>query len=130
MSAPHSLAVPEVDETEATVEALGFLSDANRLRILQLLVQRESCVGDIISALALPQPLVSYHLRRLREVGLVRARRNAQWVFYSLEPTAWERFTQPIRNLCEIIALPPDALYGATETCGSVVVDHGSSHPD
>jgi DNA-binding transcriptional ArsR family regulator len=112
--APES---PAPDATTAAVEALTFLSDGNRLRILTLLAQRESCVGDVIAALGLPQPLVSYHLRRLREVGLVRARRKAQWVFYSLDPEVWERFTQPVRDVFSLRPFPPAAAYGASETC-------------
>jgi DNA-binding transcriptional ArsR family regulator len=104
---------------DAVVDALRFLSDGNRLRILTLLAQRESCVGDVIAALGLPQPLVSYHLRRLREVGLVRARRKAQWVFYSLDQEVWERFTQPVRDICSVIELPPEAMYGANDVCGA-----------
>ena len=106
------------DGNDVVVEALRFLSDGNRLRILMILAQRESCVGDLIEQLGLPQPLVSYHLRRLREVGLVRPRRKAQWVFYSLEPEVWERFTQPIREVCAVMDLPPEAAFGSTEICG------------
>jgi ArsR family transcriptional regulator len=111
------------DGADVVVEALRFLSDGNRLRILLILAQRESCVGDLIAQLDLPQPLVSYHLRRLRELGLVRARRRAQWVFYSLEPETWERFTQPIRDVCAVIELPPEAMYGASEICGAAAAD-------
>jgi ArsR family transcriptional regulator len=118
MTATSPNPVLAAEGPDVVVEALRFLSDGNRLRILMLLAQRESCVGDVIAALDLPQPLVSYHLRRLREVGLVRARRRAQWVFYSLDPDVWERFTQPIRDVCKVIELPAEALYGASETCG------------
>jgi ArsR family transcriptional regulator, arsenate/arsenite/antimonite-responsive transcriptional repressor len=108
---------PSPDQT-AAVDVLRFLSDGNRLRVLRLLAQRESCVGDVIAALDLPQPLVSYHLRRLREVGLVRARRRAQWVFYSLDPEGWARFTQPVREVFSLGPFPPEAATGASETCG------------
>jgi DNA-binding transcriptional ArsR family regulator len=108
------------DSPTAVVEALRFLSDGNRLRLLSLLAQRESCVGDVIAALGLPQPLVPYPLRRLRQEGLVRARRQAQWVFYSLDPEGWARFTQPIGEALTVRALPPEAASGASETCGEV----------
>jgi hypothetical protein len=68
----------------------------------------------------LPQPLMSYHLRRLREAGLVRSRRKAQWVYYSLEPDAWERFTRPIRAICQVGGLPPEAAYGASDCCDAM----------
>ena len=129
MTATSPNPVLTADGPDVVVEALRFLSDGNRLRILMLLAQRESCVGDVIAALDLPQPLVSYHLRRLREVGLVRARRRAQWVFYSLEPEVWARFTQPIRDVCKVIELPPEAQYGASETCGVSTVQQEADVP-
>ena len=117
MLATKAIPVPMVDEADVAVEALKFLSDGNRLRILRILSSRESCVCELIEQLALPQPLVSYHLRRLREAGLVLPRRKAQWIYYSIEPAAWERFTRPIRHFCQIADLPPEAAYGASESC-------------
>lgn len=123
--------VPMMDETDATLEALKFLSDGNRLRILGILAQRESCVCELIEQLGLPQPLMSYHLRRLREAGLVRSRRKAQWVYYSLEPEAWQRFTQPIRSLCHAGGMSRTAAYGASDCCDArpPLPEHGASLP-
>jgi len=129
MPATKPLPVPMVDATDFTVESLRFLSDGNRLRILQILSRRESCVCELIELLGQPQPLVSYHLRRLREVGLVRSRRKAQWVYYSIEPNAWDRFTRPIRAFCDAGNFPPEAAYGASEACDSrlAVAELGAS---
>ena len=121
MPATNAISVPMVDEADVAVEALKFLSDGNRLRILRILSHRESCVCELIEQLDLPQPLVSYHLRRLREAGLVLPRRKAQWIYYSIEPAAWERFTRPIRHFCQIADLPPAAAYGASDTCDSKI---------
>ena len=87
MPSMMSITLPVIDETDAAVETLKFLSDGNRLRILKILSRRESCVCELITDSGLTQPLVSYHLRRLRDAGLVRTRRKAQWVYYSIEPT-------------------------------------------
>jgi len=62
-------------------------SDRNRLRILYLLREGEVCVGDLVAALQVPQPRVSRHLAYLRKAGLVLARKEKQWNFYSLAPT-------------------------------------------
>ena len=123
------IAVPMVDETDVALEALKFLSDGNRLRILRILAQRESCVCELIDQLGLPQPLMSYHLRRLREAGLVRSRRKAQWVYYSLEPEAWEQFTRPVRDVCQADRLPPAAAFGASDCCDTLppLEQNGSS---
>jgi ArsR family transcriptional regulator, arsenate/arsenite/antimonite-responsive transcriptional repressor len=61
-------------------------SDPTRLRILSLLRTGEACVGDICTVLDLPQPSASRHLAYLRRVGLVIARRDEQWVHYTLAP--------------------------------------------
>jgi ArsR family transcriptional regulator, arsenate/arsenite/antimonite-responsive transcriptional repressor len=121
MPATTSISLTVLDEADATVEALRFLSDGNRLRILQSLSMRESCVCELIEQLGQPQPLVSYHLRRLREAGLVRSRRQAQWVYYSIDPDAWARFTGPIRAFCDPGELPPAAAFGASDSCDTAV---------
>lgn len=59
-------------------------SDATRLRALCLLREGELCVGDLVRILRLPQPTASRHLQYLRRAGLVTARREGRWMFYSL----------------------------------------------
>jgi len=61
-------------------------SDRTRLRILHLLLAGESCVGDLVTVLELPQPTVSRHLAYLRRAGLVSTRRRGAWVDYRLAP--------------------------------------------
>ncbi len=80
-------------------DVLRFLGDRNRLRILRALARSERCVFDLIEELDLPQPLVSYHLRRLRDAGLVATRRRAQWVFYSLNRDGWDALVAPLAVL-------------------------------
>jgi DNA-binding transcriptional ArsR family regulator len=61
------------------------LADINRLRIVNLLLQREElCVCDIEHVLAIPQARVSRHLSILRNAGLVSARRDGRWMHYQL----------------------------------------------
>lgn len=100
-------------EIDRTVAILKFLGDRNRLRIVRELMQAERCVAELITALGIPQPLISYHLGKLRELGLVRARREAQWVFYSLDPEAWSAYVAPVLAVLEPGPLPPQAAYGA-----------------
>ena len=61
-------------------------SDRTRLRILSILRQGEACVGDLVEILRVPQPKVSRHLAYLRKAGLVVARKEGLWSFYSLAP--------------------------------------------
>ncbi|MCC6907868.1 MAG: helix-turn-helix transcriptional regulator [Phycisphaerales bacterium] len=54
------------------------------MRLLTLLRDGETCVGDLVSVLQLPQPTVSRHLSTLRRAGLVEVARDGNWIFYRL----------------------------------------------
>ncbi len=60
------------------------LADPTRLRILNLLMEGELCVCDVMSVLKEPQSKISRHLAYLREAGLVEARKQGLWMYYSL----------------------------------------------
>lgn len=65
------------------------LADPIRLRALALIAKHgELCVCELVAALDLPQPKISRHLAVLRDAGLLRDRRDAQWVLYALSPEA------------------------------------------
>jgi DNA-binding transcriptional ArsR family regulator len=61
------------------------LADVTRLRIVQLLASRPRTVNELIAAVGLSQPLVSWHLRRLRTAGIVTTRRIGREVQCTLE---------------------------------------------
>jgi DNA-binding transcriptional ArsR family regulator len=61
------------------------LAEPRRRLILELLAQEELPVGELVARLGMSQPLVSKHLRVLREAGLVSSRTDAQRRFYSIE---------------------------------------------
>jgi len=63
---------------------LKALADATRLRVVMLLQADELCVCDIVRVLGLPQSTVSRHIGRLREAGVVEARRTGTWMHYRL----------------------------------------------
>src|SRR3954468_10205985 len=65
-----------------TSDAFNAVAEPRRREILEYLAQRERPVGDIVIALKLEQPSVSKHLRVLRDVGLVRVRRNGRHMMY------------------------------------------------
>ena len=61
-------------------------SDATRVRLLNLLAQREHCVCEFQDILRVPQPKISRHLAYLRRSGLVQTRREGKMIFYALAP--------------------------------------------
>lgn len=63
------------------------LSDETRVRALLLLSgEEELCVCELVHALEISQPKISRHMAALRDAGIVSARREAQWVYYSINP--------------------------------------------
>lgn len=60
------------------------LSDETRLRILKLLEEGELCVCDIVAALGMVQPKVSFHLKILKDAGLLMDRKQGKWVHYNI----------------------------------------------
>jgi DNA-binding transcriptional ArsR family regulator len=65
-----------------TSDAFNAVAEPRRRQILLYLAHDERQVGEIVTALGLNQPSVSKHLGVLREVGLVRVRRNGRHQFY------------------------------------------------
>ena len=61
-------------------------SDETRLRILNLLAERDCCVCEFQQLLRVPQPKISRHLSYLRRAGLVETRKCGKWAIYSLTP--------------------------------------------
>jgi ArsR family transcriptional regulator len=65
-------------------EICQALADSKRIALLYTLDKGPQCVTDLAEALGVPQPTVSYHLKILRERGLVMARPDGATVYYSL----------------------------------------------
>jgi DNA-binding transcriptional ArsR family regulator len=70
----------------AELAALQALAEPRRLAILELLREHERPVGELVAKLGLSQPLVSKHLRVLKDAGLVDARADAQRRVYRIRP--------------------------------------------
>jgi DNA-binding transcriptional ArsR family regulator len=68
-----------------TTDAFNAVAEPRRRQILDLLVGGERSVGELVARLDLAQPLVSKHLRVLREVGLVEVRDEGRQRLYSLD---------------------------------------------
>lgn len=66
-------------------EIFGALSDPTRVRIVSLLLKAELCVRDLAAALGMSQSAVSHQLRTLRDLRLVRWRREGRQIFYALD---------------------------------------------
>ncbi|MGE4589503.1 MAG: ArsR/SmtB family transcription factor [Acidaminococcaceae bacterium] len=65
-------------------DVLKALSDETRLRIINLLYEGELCVCDVMEVLQISQAKASRHLIYLKNAGLAKDRKQAQWAYYSL----------------------------------------------
>jgi DNA-binding transcriptional ArsR family regulator len=74
-----------VDQAQAMAEFFAVLSDPNRLRILSVLAQQETCVQDLAGLTAMSESAVSHQLRTLRTSRLVRYHKRGRRVFYTLK---------------------------------------------
>lgn len=76
------------------------LSDPTRLRILKAISQAGAlCECNIVPWFGLSQPTISYHLKMLREAGLVHSERRGQWVYHRVNEKA---LLGAVRDLAEI----------------------------
>jgi ArsR family transcriptional regulator len=67
---------------EVMARIFKTLADPTRLRLLHAMTLDCQSVSDLVQASGLPQPMVSHHLRILREAGLARAARRGTYMFY------------------------------------------------
>lgn len=75
------------------------LSDETRLLILEQLKEGEQCVCDLTEAFKTGQSRLSFHLRVLKEAGLVLDRPEGRWVYYSLNREAIEDLQEVLNSL-------------------------------
>ena len=78
-------ALPGVGTLAGLADVFAALGDPTRLRIVAALADRELCVCDLAATVGHSESAVSHHLRLLRSLGLVRARRDGRLVYYVLD---------------------------------------------
>ena len=96
------VAGPALSDSEAgELERLfSVLADPQRIKILNLLASADEdsvCVCELVPALGLKQPTVSYHLKQLAQAGLVERERRGTFAYYRLVPGALERIGAVLR---------------------------------
>ena len=83
----------------ATAQLFHALSDATRLGILARLRHGERCVCDLQDDLEAAQSRLSFHLRVLKDAGLVTDRRDGRWIYYAISADALAELEQAISRL-------------------------------
>lgn len=75
------------------------LSDETRLQIIDLLRKGERCVCELTDALDAGQSRLSFHLKALKDAGLVTDRREGRWSYYALNPEAFSQLEEFVGEL-------------------------------
>lgn len=77
-----------------SAQIFGAIADPTRFAILQRLRSEERRVGELCKETGLAQSLMSFHLKTLREAGLLRSRKDGRSIWYSLDPAGITRLRQ------------------------------------
>ncbi|MGH7510230.1 MAG: ArsR/SmtB family transcription factor [Gemmatimonadales bacterium] len=100
-------------DTGRATELFHALSDPTRLSILERLRFGERCVCDMTDALDAAQSRLSFHLKVLKDAGLVTDRREGRWMYYTLNPDSLDQ----ARELIEALAAEPSAAERRSGCC-------------
>lgn len=91
------------------LDYVSGLGDRHRCRIIALLAQGERCVNEITETLAIRQNTASHHLKVLRDLGIVTARRkdeDQRWIYYRLNEERWRVLAGVFNELYESAKAP------------------------
>ena len=83
-----SLSTTEPMALDQAQRLLRALAEPIRLQVVLTLQHGERCVCDLTGDLDLAQSKLSFHLKVLKEAGLIRSRQEGRWIYYRLEPSA------------------------------------------
>jgi len=86
------------------IKAMKALSDETRLRILNILLERECCVCEVMQALDISQSRASRNLGILQDAGFLRARRDGAWIVYSVD---WQTANHYATSLAKLLKDSP-----------------------
>jgi len=84
---PGAVASPPLQSEQARA-LLRALAEPLRLQVIEALAGGERCVCELTTDLDLAQSKLSFHLKVLKEAGLIRARQEGRWIYYRLDPAA------------------------------------------
>ncbi|MEK4404856.1 metalloregulator ArsR/SmtB family transcription factor [Sporosarcina sp. FSL K6-6792] len=71
-------------DLQRAAQLLKLLGDPTRLTMMKLLKSHECCVCEFVEIFKMSQPAISQHLRKLRDIKLVKEERRGQWIFFSI----------------------------------------------
>ena len=100
------------------------LADVNRLRMVKRLAEGPATVGELIETVGLSQPLVSWHIGRLKAAGVVETRRSGREVFCQLRSNVFAEVAERQRILLGLSGAAPVAPVPATKPAARHIEAH------
>jgi ArsR family transcriptional regulator len=85
-----------------SVRLFHALSDQTRLALLDRLKGGEQCVCELMDTMKAAQSRLSFHLKVLKEAGLIRDRREGRWMYYSIDSDAIEELEAVVDTLKQV----------------------------
>ena len=76
------------------------LADETRLQIIDCLLESEQCVCDLTDFLHIGQSRLSFHLKILKDAGILKDRREGRWIYYALEEDALQELSAVLTACC------------------------------
>jgi len=64
--------------------ALKLMGDKTRLTMLRILADHDCCVCEFVEIFNMSQPSISQHVRKMKDIGMIKEQRRGQWIVYSL----------------------------------------------
>jgi ArsR family transcriptional regulator len=78
------------------IKAMKALSDETRLRIMNILLERECCVCEVMEVLGISQTRASRNLGLLQDAGFLKMRKIGQWAMYSIDRRSMEEYSSDL----------------------------------
>lgn len=92
------------------INTLKALSDETRLRIMNILLERECCVCEVMQALDISQTRASRNLGILQKSGFLKTKREGPWIVYSVNRKTNNRYINSLTQLFQNLSVSNDVL--------------------
>lgn len=93
--------VPRTQDPALLVTRFHAVAEETRLSVIRLLSTGERCVCELQAELGAAQSRLSFHLRKLKDAGIIADRKEGRWVYYRLVPEALEEMREALETMTE-----------------------------
>ena len=90
------------------IRTMKALSDETRLRIMNILLERECCVCEVMQALNISQTRASRNLGILQKAGFLKTKREGLWIVYSIDWETNNRYVNSLKQLFQKFSVNSD----------------------